>query len=117
MLALWAALAAALAACGGGSDGGSTATMPLLPEAGGSPFVAMTAPPQPTAADPNAVVATATRTLDLRWGSRASPYVLPTTDNVRPVVEELAERNPKAKDQDPSRFFDDRFVRQRAARS
>jgi len=82
MLALWATLAAALAACGGGGEGGSTATMPLLPEAGGSPFVAITAPPQPTAADPNAVVATATRTLDLRWGSRASPYVLPTTDNV-----------------------------------
>jgi ABC-type nitrate/sulfonate/bicarbonate transport system substrate-binding protein len=37
---------------------------------------------------------------------------LPTVDAVRPVIEELAERNPKAKDQDPSRFFDDRFVRQ-----
>lgn len=36
----------------------------------------------------------------------------PTTDALRPVIEELAERNPKAKDQDPSRFFDDRFVRQ-----
>jgi hypothetical protein len=27
-------------------------------------------------------------------------------------VDELAERNPKAKDQDPNKFFDDRFVRQ-----
>lgn len=37
---------------------------------------------------------------------------LPTVDAVRPVIDELAERNPKAKDQDPMRFFDDRFVRQ-----
>jgi NitT/TauT family transport system substrate-binding protein len=36
----------------------------------------------------------------------------PTADAVRPVIDELAERNPKAKDQDPSRFFDDRGVRQ-----
>jgi len=27
-------------------------------------------------------------------------------------LEELADRNPKAKDQDPKRFFDDSFVRQ-----
>jgi NitT/TauT family transport system substrate-binding protein len=37
---------------------------------------------------------------------------LPTADAVRAVLEELAERNPKAKEQDPNRFFDDRFVRQ-----
>ena len=37
---------------------------------------------------------------------------LPTADSVRAVVDELAERNPKAKDQDPTKFFDDRFVRQ-----
>jgi ABC-type nitrate/sulfonate/bicarbonate transport system substrate-binding protein len=37
---------------------------------------------------------------------------LPTADAVRPVFDELAERNPKAKDQDPNKFFDDRFVRQ-----
>jgi NitT/TauT family transport system substrate-binding protein len=36
----------------------------------------------------------------------------PTSEGVRPVVDELAERNPKAKDQDPAKFFDDRFVRQ-----
>jgi hypothetical protein len=27
-------------------------------------------------------------------------------------LEELEERNPKAKDLDPNKFFDDRFVRQ-----
>jgi len=37
---------------------------------------------------------------------------LPTIDNVKSVVEEIAERNPKAKDQDAKLFFDDRFVRQ-----
>ncbi len=37
---------------------------------------------------------------------------LPTVEAVRSVVEELAERNPKAKDQDPAKFFDARFVRE-----
>jgi hypothetical protein len=37
---------------------------------------------------------------------------LPTLEAVRSVVEELAERNPRAKDQDPTKFFDARFVRQ-----
>lgn len=37
---------------------------------------------------------------------------LTTTDAVRSIVEELAERNPKAKDQEPGKFFDDKFVRQ-----
>jgi ABC-type nitrate/sulfonate/bicarbonate transport system substrate-binding protein len=37
---------------------------------------------------------------------------LTTADGVRSVLEELAERNPKAKDLDPNKFFDDRFVRQ-----
>jgi NitT/TauT family transport system substrate-binding protein len=37
---------------------------------------------------------------------------LPTNENVKSVVEEIAERNPKAKDQDAKLFFDDRFVRQ-----
>jgi len=37
---------------------------------------------------------------------------LPTAAGVRSVLEELSERNPKAKEQDPNRFFDDRFVRQ-----
>jgi NitT/TauT family transport system substrate-binding protein len=37
---------------------------------------------------------------------------LPTADAVRSVLEELGERNPKAREQDPNKFFDDRFVRQ-----
>lgn len=45
-----------------------------------------------------------------------SKYLLkapvPSVEAVRSVVEELAERNPKAKDQDPAKFFDARFVRQ-----
>jgi hypothetical protein len=82
---LTAMLAVALAACGGGG-GGSSATMPLLPGDGGLTFAPSPLPPTPSAADPNAMVTTPTRTLDLRWGARASPYVLPTTDNVRARV-------------------------------
>ena len=37
---------------------------------------------------------------------------LPTAEAIKPVLEELAPRNPKAKDQDPRKFFDDSFVRQ-----
>jgi hypothetical protein len=37
---------------------------------------------------------------------------LPTVEAIRPVLEELELRNPKAKGQDPKRFFDDRFVRE-----
>jgi len=37
---------------------------------------------------------------------------LPTVEAIRPVLEELELRNPKAKGQDPRRFFDDRFVRE-----
>ena len=37
---------------------------------------------------------------------------LTTAGGVRSVLEELSERNPKAKDLDPNKFFDDRFVRQ-----
>ena len=37
---------------------------------------------------------------------------LTTAAAVRSVLEELSERNPKAKDLDPNKFFDDRFVRQ-----
>jgi len=37
---------------------------------------------------------------------------LPTVDAIRSVLEELAGRNPKAKEQDPKKFFDDSFVRQ-----
>jgi NitT/TauT family transport system substrate-binding protein len=37
---------------------------------------------------------------------------LTTVDAVRGVLDELAQRNPKAKEMDPKRFFDDSFVRQ-----
>jgi len=37
---------------------------------------------------------------------------LTTTEAVRSVLDELAERSPKAREQEPSKFFDDRFIRQ-----
>lgn len=37
---------------------------------------------------------------------------LPTVEGLRAVLEELASRNPKAKEADPKKFFDDSFVRQ-----
>jgi len=37
---------------------------------------------------------------------------LPTVDGLKAVLEELADRNPKAKEADPKKFFDDSFVRQ-----
>ncbi len=53
-----------------------------------------------------------TETYDVQIVKYLLKIPLPTVDAVRAVIDELAERNPKAKDQDPSRFFDDRFVRQ-----
>ena len=37
---------------------------------------------------------------------------MPTVDGLKAVLEELAGRNPKAKEADPKKFFDDSFVRQ-----
>lgn len=37
---------------------------------------------------------------------------LPTVEGLRGVLEELAQRSPKAKEADPKRFFDDSFVRE-----
>jgi hypothetical protein len=37
---------------------------------------------------------------------------LTTAEAVRSVLDELGARNPKARDQDPRKFFDDRFVRE-----
>jgi ABC-type nitrate/sulfonate/bicarbonate transport system substrate-binding protein len=37
---------------------------------------------------------------------------LTTTGAVRSILDELGERNPKAREQDPAKFFDDTFVRQ-----
>ncbi|MGZ9156776.1 MAG: ABC transporter substrate-binding protein [Candidatus Binatia bacterium] len=53
-----------------------------------------------------------TETYDVQIMKYLLKNPVPTADAVRAVIDELAERNPKAKDQDPSRFFDDRFVRQ-----
>ena len=56
-----------------------------------------------------------TETYDVQIVKYLLKTPLPTVDAVRAVIDELAERNPKAKDQDPGRFFDDRFVRQMEA--
>jgi len=51
-------------------------------------------------------------TYDVQISKYLMKVPLTTTEAVRSIVDELAERNPKAKDQDPAKFFDDRFVRQ-----
>jgi len=51
-------------------------------------------------------------TYDVQIAKYLLKVPLPTVDNVKSVVEEIAERNPKAKDQDAKLFFDDRIVRQ-----
>ena len=51
-------------------------------------------------------------TYDVQIAKYLMKTPLPTVESVRSVVDELAKRNPKAKDQDPNKFFDDRFVRQ-----
>ena len=53
-----------------------------------------------------------TESYDIQIAKYMMKVPLPTADAVRSVLEELAERNPKAKDLDPNKFFDDRFVRQ-----
>ena len=53
-----------------------------------------------------------TESYDVQIGKYMMKVPLTTADAVRSVLEELAERNPKAKDLDPNKFFDDRFVRQ-----
>src|SRR6266481_2273504 len=51
-------------------------------------------------------------TYDVQIVKYLAKVPLPTPEGVRSVLDELAERNPKAKDQDPAKFFDDRFVHQ-----
>jgi ABC-type nitrate/sulfonate/bicarbonate transport system substrate-binding protein len=53
-----------------------------------------------------------TESYDVQISKYMMKVPLTTTDALRSVLEELAERNPKAKDLDPNKFFDDRFVRQ-----
>jgi NitT/TauT family transport system substrate-binding protein len=52
---------------------------------------------------------------DIQIAKYMQKVPLPTADAVRSVLEELTDRNPKAKDLDPTKFFDDRFVKQLAA--
>src|SRR6476660_6994508 len=51
-------------------------------------------------------------TYDIQITKYMMKVLLTATDAVRSVLDELGERSPKAKEQDPSKFFDDRFVRQ-----
>ena len=53
-----------------------------------------------------------TESYDVQIAKYMMKTPLPTAEGVRSVLEELSDRNPKAKDFDPNRFFDDRFVRQ-----
>jgi len=53
-----------------------------------------------------------TESYDIQIAKYMMKVPLPTADAVRSVLDELAERNPKAKDLNPNKFFDDRFVRQ-----
>ena len=53
-----------------------------------------------------------TETYDVQIAKYMMKVPLPTADGVGSVLEELSERNPKAQNQNPGRFFDDRFVRE-----
>jgi ABC-type nitrate/sulfonate/bicarbonate transport system substrate-binding protein len=53
-----------------------------------------------------------TESYDVQIAKYMMKTPLPTAEGVRSVLEELSDRNPKARDLDPHRFFDDRFVRQ-----
>lgn len=55
-------------------------------------------------------------TYDIQIAKYMMKVPLTTPDAVRAVLEELEERNPKAKDLDPNKFFDDRFVRELQAK-
>jgi len=75
-IVLISAIAFGLTACGGGGGGGTAMPSPVQP----TPNLT------PTAGDPNAIVTTASQTLDLRWGAQASPLTLSQTDNVQVIV-------------------------------
>ena len=62
--------------------------------------------------DPNLLA----ETYDIQIAKYMMKVPLPTADAVRAVLEELEERNPKAKDLDPNKFLDDRFVRELQAK-
>ena len=54
--------------------------------------------------------------LDYAWEAHATKYLkrvpLPTLEAFRSVVDELAQVNPKAKGQDPKKFYDDSILRE-----
>ena len=52
---------------------------------------------------------------DIQIAKYMQKVPLTTAEAVRSVLEELTDRNPKARDLDPTKFFDDRFVKQLAA--
>jgi NitT/TauT family transport system substrate-binding protein len=49
---------------------------------------------------------------DIYANKHLAKIPLPTVEAMRAVLEELETRNPKAKGQDPRKYFDDRFVRE-----
>jgi hypothetical protein len=49
---------------------------------------------------------------DIYANNHLARVPLPTIEAMRAVLEELESRSPKAKGQDPKKFFDDRFVRE-----
>ena len=51
-------------------------------------------------------------TYDIYANKHLARVPMPTVEAMKAVLEELELRNPKAKGQDPKRFFDDRFVRE-----
>ncbi|HKY08456.1 MAG TPA: hypothetical protein VJQ55_09450, partial [Candidatus Binatia bacterium] len=53
-----------------------------------------------------------TESYDVQIAKYMMKTPLTTAEGVRSVLEELSDRNPKAKDLDPNKFFDDRFIRQ-----
>jgi NitT/TauT family transport system substrate-binding protein len=51
-------------------------------------------------------------TYDIQIAKYMMKAPVPTADAVRSVLDELGERNPKGREQDPKKFYDDRFVRE-----
>ena len=51
-------------------------------------------------------------TYDIQIAKYMMKAPVPTADAVRSVLDELGERNPKGREQDPKKFYDDRFMRE-----
>jgi NitT/TauT family transport system substrate-binding protein len=51
-------------------------------------------------------------TYDIQIAKYMMKVPMPTADAVRSVLDELSERNPKGREQDPRKFFEDRFMRE-----